>query len=99
MEGDPQTVAAVITDSNIEFFENPHPEGACLAELSSFSVNTTQNSVLFELETLSTRKEALFKWETLSEINNTGFNLWCAQIENDKFTKITKLNGGGINLT
>lgn len=51
----------------------------CLVELSSFVTTSLGKSVLIE-------------WRTLSEIDNVGMNLWCAQMQDNQFQEITQLN-------
>jgi hypothetical protein len=50
-----------------------------LIDLNSFTATPTNTGVNFE-------------WETASEMNNLGMNLWCAQMRNGQFEGVTKLN-------
>jgi hypothetical protein len=48
-------------------------------KLASFAVGTSKEGTYW-------------KWETASETNNLGMNLWCAQIQDNQFKSITQLN-------
>lgn len=54
-----------------------------LATLIAFEVNNAAQNDEMDLE---------FQWTTASELNNLGFNIWCATMQLGTFQNITKLN-------
>jgi len=53
--------------------------------LANLTVSTLENKVVIQ-------------WDTASEINNLGMNLWCAQLAEDQFEGITPLNSQLISI-
>ena len=47
---------------------------------------------LDNLTTSTSGNQLVIQWDTASEINNLGMNLWCAQLAEDHFENITQLN-------
>jgi hypothetical protein len=47
---------------------------------------------LDNLTASTSENQLIIQWDTASEINNLGMNLWCAQLAEDHFENITQLN-------
>jgi hypothetical protein len=56
---------------------------SCAVNLESFSVENSENTIFV-------------KWKNGSEVNNIAMNLWCAQMQDNQFKKITRLNSEPI---
>jgi hypothetical protein len=61
--------------------------GGTCGEVQEYLPVTLDNLTVSTLE-----NQLVIQWDTASEINNLGMNLWCAQLADNQFESITQLN-------
>ncbi|NJO18033.1 MAG: hypothetical protein HC877_20585 [Thioploca sp.] len=61
--------------------------GGMCGEVQEYLPATLDNLTVSTLD-----NQPIIQWDTASELNNLGMNLWCAQLAKDHFKNITQLN-------
>lgn len=77
----------ILTDSGVN--------GLSITQEGKIVDGTCQTKLSVELSSFSITKDEtkrVVEWETASETNNLGMNLWCAQMQGNQFQEITQLN-------